>query len=279
MYSICLSPPIKCSVHFLNALYVSPTSFLPFPLISSSTSFLSTCTCDGWPQSLLKCHTEFCFPVHDGILATVSTNCVTSGVLSSVSKLECSFFLFNLFSSQLIEQKLWSFLLLFFKRLFIYLFIDRREGREKERKRNNVWLPLMHPQLGTWPATQACALTGNRTSDPLLLRLVLNPLNHTCQGQSFLFVTPVEISQIFLNYQQRTLLEVGREPRIVFQIYKFKGFSFCHNHGLFPLNLAPLCSHYLLSSENLSLLSKGPPPPQASLFHRRPHRWPSPKCT
>ena len=45
-----------------------------------------------------------------------------------------------------------------------------------------MWLPLTHPLLGTWPATQACALTGNRTNDPLVLRLALNPLNHTSQG-------------------------------------------------------------------------------------------------
>ena len=37
---------------------------------------------------------------------------------------------------------------------------------------------------GTWPTTQACALTGNRTSDPLLHRLVLNSLSHTSQGSS-----------------------------------------------------------------------------------------------
>ena len=43
-----------------------------------------------------------------------------------------------------------------------YLFLDRGEEKEKERERNsNVWLPLVHPLLGTWPATQACALTGN----------------------------------------------------------------------------------------------------------------------
>ena len=65
---------------------------------------------------------------------------------------------------------------------FIYLFLERREGREKERERNiNVWLPLMHPPRGTWPATQACALTGSRTGDPLVHRLVLNPLSHTSQ--------------------------------------------------------------------------------------------------
>ena len=68
----------------------------------------------------------------------------------------------------------------FFKKDFTYLFLEKGEGREKERERNiNVWLPLMHSLLGTWPATQACALIGNRTSDPLVPRLVLNPLSHT----------------------------------------------------------------------------------------------------
>ena len=67
---------------------------------------------------------------------------------------------------------------IFFKD-FIYLFLER----EKERKRNiNVWLPLIHPLLGTWSTTQACALTGNWTSDPLVCRLALNPLSHTSQG-------------------------------------------------------------------------------------------------
>ena len=44
----------------------------------------------------------------------------------------------------------------FFKVLFIYF--QRGEGRERN---SNVWLPLMRLLLGTWPATQACALTGN----------------------------------------------------------------------------------------------------------------------
>ena len=43
---------------------------------------------------------------------------------------------------------------------FIYLLLER--GREGERERNiSVWLPLMHPALGTCPVTQARALTGN----------------------------------------------------------------------------------------------------------------------
>ena len=54
------------------------------------------------------------------------------------------------------------------KNIFIYLFLERRKRREKERERNiNVWLSLVCPLLVTWPATQACVLTGNRTSIPL----------------------------------------------------------------------------------------------------------------
>ena len=51
--------------------------------------------------------------------------------------------------------------LCFFKKDFIDLFLERgREGEERERNMN-MWLPLECPLLGTWPATQACALTGN----------------------------------------------------------------------------------------------------------------------
>ena len=54
--------------------------------------------------------------------------------------------------------------------LKILLIYFRQRGRkEKEKERNiNVWLPLMHLPLKTWPATQACALTGNRTINPLV---------------------------------------------------------------------------------------------------------------
>ena len=54
----------------------------------------------------------------------------------------------------------------FFFKGFIYLFLERGEGKEKKRERNiNVWLHLVHPLLGTWPATQAWALDWNRTGD------------------------------------------------------------------------------------------------------------------
>ena len=67
---------------------------------------------------------------------------------------------------------------------FIYLLLERREGKQKERERNiNVWLHLASPLLGAWPATQACALTGNWTCYPILVhRPTPNPLSHTSQA-------------------------------------------------------------------------------------------------
>ena len=75
----------------------------------------------------------------------------------------------------------------FFKRF--YLFLDREEGREKEGERNiNVWLPLTHPLLGTWPATQACALMGNWTGNQLAHRPALNPLSHSSRSSKDTFL-------------------------------------------------------------------------------------------
>ena len=81
----------------------------------------------------------------------------------------------------LAERIHWSQSFFFFLD-FIYLFLERGAGREKERERHiNVWLPLMHPLLGTWPVTQACAPTGTQTSD-LVLRLSLIPLSYTARA-------------------------------------------------------------------------------------------------
>ena len=71
----------------------------------------------------------------------------------------------------------------YFFKDFIHLFF-RERGREGERERNiNVWLPLACPLLGTWPTTQAYALTGNRLNPRHLgEQAALNPLSHTSQG-------------------------------------------------------------------------------------------------
>ena len=70
-----------------------------------------------------------------------------------------------------------------FKKKILFIYSKRGEGQKEEREKNiNVWLPLARPLLGIWPATQACALTGNRTGSLSVHRLALNPLSHTSQG-------------------------------------------------------------------------------------------------
>ena len=101
--------------------------------------------------------------------------------------------------------KHWQVTKHFLKR-FYYLFLERGERREKEREKNiNVWLPLLRPQLGTWPITQACALTGNRTGNPLVPTPVLNPLSHTSLGRVIKIFFLIFIWK-FLNIQNRTAL-------------------------------------------------------------------------
>ena len=48
------------------------------------------------------------------------------------------------------------------------------------------------PLTATWPKTQACALTGNQTGNPLAHRPELNPLSHNSQGYYLLvlYTTP-----------------------------------------------------------------------------------------
>ena len=70
----------------------------------------------------------------------------------------------------------------FLKSLFI---IFRERGKEGEREGEKHGLPLSQPQMGTWPTTQACALTGNQTGNLLVHRLVLNPLSHSSQGRTW----------------------------------------------------------------------------------------------
>ena len=65
---------------------------------------------------------------------------------------------------------------------FIYLFLEK--GREEEGEKHQcVAASPVHPTGGL-----ACVLSGNRISDPLVCRLVLNPLSHTSQGQLLIFL-------------------------------------------------------------------------------------------
>ena len=67
---------------------------------------------------------------------------------------------------------------------FIYLFLEIGEGQERRRETSMCDCLSCIP-LGTWPATQACALTGNQTSDHFAHMEALNPLSHTSQGALF----------------------------------------------------------------------------------------------
>ena len=59
----------------------------------------------------------------------------------------------------------------FFKRFYLFTFYRQGKGRKKRERETSMCkryingLPLTHPQLGTWPTTQAYALTGNQTGN------------------------------------------------------------------------------------------------------------------
>ena len=80
-----------------------------------------------------------------------------------------------------------------FKNFYSFTFIERGREREREGEEHqcvrdtSIILPLARPQPGTWPATQACALTGNRTRDLLVHRPTLSPLSHTSQTEQLFF--------------------------------------------------------------------------------------------
>ena len=70
------------------------------------------------------------------------------------------------------------------------MILERGEGREKGRvtlmwERNIHRLFPAHTQLGTEPATQACALTRNQTSDLSVWRMTRNQLSHASQSSWF----------------------------------------------------------------------------------------------
>ena len=78
--------------------------------------------------------------------------------------------------------------LIFLKIYFFNLFIFRegKGGRKRGRGTSTCGFLLRTPLLGTWPATQACALTRNQTGNPLVLRSASSPLSHISQGNSLI---------------------------------------------------------------------------------------------
>ena len=101
------------------------------------------------------------------------------------------------------------FVVLFLNILFIYFFRQRgrkgeREGDKHQYARETLISRLLHapPQPGTWPATQACALTENLTSDqPSPCGRTPNTLSHTSQGSFSFLNNCVGEEQTFLYPQ------------------------------------------------------------------------------
>ena len=58
-----------------------------------------------------------------------------------------------------------------------------------------MWLLLVHPLLGTWPAIQACALTGNPTGDQA---------GFGSQAGTQLFTEPHQPGP-YVNFTERTI--------------------------------------------------------------------------
>ena len=71
-------------------------------------------------------------------------------------------------------------LLTLFKRFYLFIFIFRQRGREGEREgeKHQCVVASHASPTGDSAATQACALSGNWTSNPLVHRLALDPLTH-----------------------------------------------------------------------------------------------------
>ena len=75
------------------------------------------------------------------------------------------------------------------------LLIFSKRGREGEWEGEKHWCERETSVCWTEHASQACALTGNRTSDLLLCGTMPNQLNHTHQGWK-LFLLPIVINLI-----------------------------------------------------------------------------------
>ena len=111
--------------------------------------------------------------------------------------------------SQTYTTQIW-----FLKNLFIYLKEREREGEREERNIDAQELyqsvVLTHPQLGTWPATQPYALTGNWTGDLSVCRQMFNSLSHTSQGNTpKLFEKALSVYMYHCHYNISKLLVSG----------------------------------------------------------------------
>ena len=90
----------------------------------------------------------------------------------------------------------------FFFKIFKFIFRDGGRGGERQGEKHQSVASCMPPP-GAWPATQACALTGNRIGNLLVHRKMPNPLSHTSQGY---FHINLYLASFKRNLRQLTLM-------------------------------------------------------------------------
>ena len=74
--------------------------------------------------------------------------------------------------------------------------------------------PLPCPLLGTWPATQACALTGESNWGPFGSQLALNPLSYTAQSRlEFKEALPSDDLSFIMLRPSSSMLKEKRLPK------------------------------------------------------------------
>ena len=151
----------------LMQIHCSTCSVILNAMATQCTCSLNGVYCPHWLVQW-SCHCSYMrIPVHSPLATRLQRCCAYQ---SRYINNGWTFFLIDLEYIHLIRKYYYYF----FKKYFIYLFLER--WRETSMcKRNISQLLLSNPQLGTWPTTQACALTGNRTSDLSVHRLVLSP--------------------------------------------------------------------------------------------------------
>ena len=72
--------------------------------------------------------------------------------------------------------------------------------REREKEKHQCVVASRSPPTWAWPTTQAFALTGNQSSDPLIHRLAFHPQNHISQGPRCYFKWNCFLSFFFILF-------------------------------------------------------------------------------
>ena len=107
----------------------------------------------------------------------------------------------------------------FKKNLFI-IFREEKGGRGRGEEKYQCVVASHAPPTGTWPATQASPLHGNRTGDPLVCRPMLNPLSTPARAVNMLLIDMMHLVlsdriivtlQLLYRWEEQKSILVARE--------------------------------------------------------------------